>query len=124
MKSLYFLLVPVQAAQNPCSPSPCGPFAQCREIEGSPSCSCLPGYLGRPPHCKPECISNYECPSHLACIDQKCKDICLGACGENANCRVVSHSPVCQCLPGFTGDPFLRCLIQQRKNLILYNGSF
>lgn len=30
-------------------------------------------------------------------------------CGLNAECRVVSHTPICLCLPRFTGDPFIRC---------------
>lgn len=66
-----------------------------------------------PPHCKPECISNSECPSHLACINQKCKDPCPGTCGNNAECRVVSHTPNCACVNGYTGDPFVQCLAQQ-----------
>lgn len=104
------------APENPCLPSPCGPFSQCRDAGGTPSCSCLAGYVGSPPQCKPECISNFDCPSHLACVNQKCRDPCPGTCGGNADCRVVSHSPVCQCLPGYTGDPFTQCLLSQRKN--------
>lgn len=119
-------LAPVLAEpQNPCLPSPCGPFSQCRDAGGSPSCSCLSGYIGIPPQCKPECISNSECPSHLACINQKCRDPCPGTCGGNADCRVVSHSPVCQCLPGYTGDPFSQCLkIQCKLFLKRYYNSY
>jgi hypothetical protein len=98
---------------NPCQPSPCGPNSQCREVGDSPSCSCLPGFVGSPPNCRPECVSNSECPSNLACINQKCKDPCPGTCGTNAECRVVSHTPMCVCAIGYTGDPFTQCYVKQ-----------
>lgn len=79
----------------------------------SPSCSCLPNYFGNPPNCKPECVNNAECPSNLACINLHCKDPCPGTCGQNAECRVVSHTPMCVCLPGYEGDPFSFCQIKQ-----------
>lgn len=50
-----------------------------------------------------------ECTLEKACIRQKCIDPCVGACGENAKCRVHHHSPYCTCLPGYEGDPFIRC---------------
>ncbi|KAG5895967.1 hypothetical protein JTB14_027967 [Gonioctena quinquepunctata] len=106
---------PVVESSNPCQPSPCGSNAQCKEINGSPSCSCLPEYIGSPPNCRPECISNSECSNHLACINQKCKDPCPGTCGQNAECRVVSHTPNCVCSAGYTGDPFSFCHIQAEK---------
>lgn len=49
----------------------------------------------------------------MACINRKCKDPCPGICGLNAECRVVSHTPNCVCLPGYFGDPFTQCNIQQ-----------
>ena len=94
---------------DPCQPSPCGSNAQCRVTGDQASCSCLPGMIGNPPYCKPECISNSECSSHLACINKKCQDPCPNACGQNAQCKVVSHTPMCYCLSGFTGDPFGYC---------------
>jgi hypothetical protein len=100
---------------NPCQPSPCGPNAQCQNIGGSPSCSCLQNMIGTPPNCRPECINNAECPSNQACINQKCRDPCPGSCGANTECRVVSHTPVCICLAGYTGDPFTQCSILQRE---------
>ena len=100
---------------NPCIPSPCGPNSQCRVAGESPSCSCLPDFLGTPPNCRPECVSNSECATHLACINQKCKDPCPGTCGANAMCRVVSHTPQCVCPVGFIGDPFVQCTLRQCK---------
>lgn len=95
---------------NPCQPSPCGANAQCREVGGAPSCSCLPEFIGTPPNCRPECVSNSECANNLACINQKCKDPCPGSCGANAECRVISHTPNCVCVPGYEGNPFVQCL--------------
>jgi hypothetical protein len=69
----------------------------------------LPNFIGAPPNCRPECVSNNECPSNKACINQKCGDPCPGSCGANAECRVVSHTPMCICVVGFTGDPFTQC---------------
>jgi hypothetical protein len=98
-----------QTPTDPCQPSPCGPNAQCRVVGDQASCSCLPQMVGNPPYCKPECISNSECSSQLSCINQKCKDPCPNLCGQNADCRVVSHTPMCYCLAGYTGDPFGYC---------------
>lgn len=98
---------------NPCQPSPCGPNADCRLVGNSPLCSCLATFVGQPPNCRPECISNSECENHLACINQKCKDPCPGLCGANAECRVFSHTAMCTCLPGYLGDPFSQCTIKQ-----------
>ncbi|EDW38768.1 GL14154, partial [Drosophila persimilis] len=95
--------------QNPCQPSPCGPNSECRVSGDSPSCSCLPEFVGAPPNCKPECISSSECPTNRACINQKCVDPCPGLCGQNANCRVFSHTAMCLCESGFTGHPFTQC---------------
>ncbi|KAF6203886.1 hypothetical protein GE061_002221 [Apolygus lucorum] len=105
--------LPPAPPTNPCIPSPCGPNAQCKVAGESPSCSCLPDFLGAPPNCRPECISNSECSSHLACINQKCKDPCPGLCATNAICRVVSHTPQCLCTEGYTGDPFSQCFPKQ-----------
>lgn len=109
--------------KNPCNPSPCGPNSQCREINGQPSCSCLPEFVGVPPNCKPECISNSECPNNLACISQKCKDPCPGICGQNAECRVISHTPNCVCLPGYVGNPFAICSQQGSFYIRTTNAS-
>jgi hypothetical protein len=99
-----------QPPSDPCQPSPCGPNAQCRVINEQASCSCLPEMIGSPPNCQPECVSNSQCSSHLACLNQKCKDPCPGVCGNNAECRVISHTPMCYCSSGYTGDPFGQCL--------------
>lgn len=110
---------------NPCVPSPCGPNSVCQAYGTTPSCSCLPNYIGNPPNCRPECTINSECSSNLACIREKCKDPCPGSCGVNAQCNVFNHVPVCTCPEGFTGDPFSSCHPKPapRKNLSQFHFS-
>lgn len=110
VKMTILILAPTPPPQDkPCEPSPCGPRSQCRVVNNVASCSCLPEFLGSPPNCRPECASNSECPSQLACINYKCKDPCPGSCGVNAECRVISHTPSCRCANGYSGDPFTQC---------------
>lgn len=118
----FTLLILVQDPQpiaptitNPCYPSPCGPNSECRNIGDNPSCSCLTGYLGSPPHCRPECTINSECSSNLACIKEKCRDPCSGSCGVLASCAVINHIPICTCPEGYTGDPFRYCEVKPPK---------
>lgn len=110
---LMLLAVPpepvVVESRNPCVPSPCGPNSHCKAQGGTPVCSCLPSYVGRPPSCRPECTINAECPSNKACQNERCRDPCPGSCGQHADCSVVKHAPQCYCKPGFTGDPFSGC---------------
>lgn len=94
-----------------CSPSPCGPNSQCREVNGQAVCSCVPNFIGTPPNCRPECVISAECPQNQACTNQKCRDPCPGTCGIGALCQVVNHNPICSCPPSFTGDPFTRCRV-------------
>lgn len=95
--------------QNPCFPSPCGANSECKEYDSRPVCSCLPGMLGAPPNCRPECLIHADCPTRLACLQSKCRDPCTGSCGFNARCTVINHQPVCSCEPGYQGDPFNGC---------------
>lgn len=101
--------------QNPCRPSPCGPNSQCREINDHAICSCMAGYIGVPPMCRPECVVSSECPLNKACISEKCADPCPGTCGSNARCNVVNHNAICSCSPGYTGDPFTGCIVLDSK---------
>lgn len=102
---------PQLVSVNPCLPSPCGPYALCREVDGTASCSCLPNYIGVAPNCRPECTINSECASNMACINVKCRDPCPGSCGYGALCNVINHTPSCTCPRGYTGDPFTSCRI-------------
>jgi hypothetical protein len=95
---------------DPCVPNPCGQNSQCKNTAGIAACSCLVGYVGVPPNCRPECVINSECPSNRACIDEKCRDPCPGAqCGAYAVCTVIKHNAICSCQQGYEGDPFISC---------------
>lgn len=108
-----FLVVPVfipsDEIKDPCHPTPCGLYSDCRNNNGFPSCSCKISYIGSPPNCRPECSINSECSSNRACIHEKCQDPCPGSCGIYAVCNVINHMPICSCINGYTGDPFTIC---------------
>lgn len=95
---------------TPCTPSPCGPNSQCREVNSQAVCSCQIDFMGTPPNCRPECTINSECLSDKACMNRKCVDPCAGQCARNAVCRVFAHNPICSCKDRFTGDPFTNCV--------------
>lgn len=112
-------IVKAVPAVSPCAASPCGPNSVCRENNGQAVCSCLSGYLGSPPTCRPECTINSDCLLTQACINQKCQNPCTGACGLRADCRVINHNPVCQCPSTFIGDPFIQCIPKREKKKLL-----
>lgn len=114
------------APKDPCLPSPCGMNAECRNIDGTASCSCLPIYRGSPPNCRPECRVNSECPMNLACNNEKCRDPCLGSCGITSLCTVYNHVSVCTCPEGYTGDPFSNCYPRPvtSKKLFIFITNF
>ena len=107
----------------PCSPSPCGPNSQCREINGQAVCSCVPGFSGSPPACRPAWVVSSECGQNEACSNQKCRNPCPGICGFGARCHVGNHNPICSCPARFTGDPFVRCQpIRKKLTLLCYSA--
>lgn len=96
----------VNTTLDKCNPSPCGSNAQCNNGE----CSCLPEYQGNPySGCRPECVLNTDCSRNQACLRNKCRDPCPGACAINADCTVINHVPMCSCPEGMTGNAFSRC---------------
>lgn len=109
--------------RDPCVPSPCGLNSQCRNVQGVPSCSCLPEYIGVPPNCRPECTISAECSSNMACIREKCIDPCPGSCGYAAECNVVNHTPICTCPTGYTGDPFSSCRLAPPEPVLSKSAS-
>ena len=66
-----------------CERDPCGPNSRC-ELEGPRVvCHCLPGFFGKPPNCRPECLISEDCAANEACIRNKCTDPCQTiTCGE------------------------------------------
>ena len=59
---------------DPCTTANCGSFAECRNIRDQAVCSCLIGYYGQPPNCRPECVISPDCPYNKACSREKCMD--------------------------------------------------
>lgn len=115
----YFLVyVNIEDAKitNPCVPTPCGPYSVCRVLKNRPVCSCVAGYIGGPPNCRPECIVNSECSQNKACLKNVCQDPCPGTCGQNTQCRVVNHNPICSCITNYVGDPFSHCTPEESKD--------
>lgn len=70
--------------------------------------------------CKPECVTNSECPRDKACVNQHCVDPCPGVCGAHSTCRVTSHVPQCTCDPGYTGNAFISCQRITTRKLYIY----
>lgn len=100
----------VNEQNNPCDPSPCGPYSECEISKNRAVCSCMKNIIGTPPYCKPECVLNAECPQNKACINERCLNPCLDACGQNTDCQVVNHNPICSCKKNFHGDAFIECI--------------
>jgi len=109
-----------QTSENPCVPSPCGPFATCSGYAGVSTCTCLENYIGSPPNCRPECTVDSECNNNRACLRQKCRDPCLGSCGIGAQCLVINHMAVCLCPKGYTGDAFANCFLEPSRKPYSY----
>lgn len=40
-----------------------------------------------------------------------------GPCGANAQCRILSSLPVCACLPGLVGNPYIGCRPECQRDL-------
>ena len=94
--------------QDPCQFENCGRNAECRVNNHKARCECRPGFKGNPyQECRQyECLSDPECDNALACRNEKCVDPC--DCAINAECTPLNHKGICECLPGYEGDPYGR----------------
>ena len=48
-----------------------------------------------------ECESDSECPTNQACYNFKCRDPCIDACGQSAQCQARNHGQWLQQLQQF-----------------------
>lgn len=113
----YILTAPKE--RNPCSEgNPCAQTAECSVQSERAVCKCPAGMIGDPfRNCfkelntAPECRSDSDCSSALACINEKCRDPCAerNPCAQNAECRVSQHRPLCYCQQGWGGNPQTQC---------------
>lgn len=93
-----------------CDNIQCGANAICQDLGGELRCECLPNFYGNPQlSCRPQCVVNSDCASHLACLNNRCENPCKDVCGIGAQCETVNHHAVCYCAPSETGDPYIRC---------------
>lgn len=106
---------------NPCVyEHPCASDAQCRIKNHVALCRCPPGMSGNPyTFCqeerKVECHEDADCPSILACFNNRCQNPCtvLEPCERPANCESISTLPVrtmiCMCPSGYISDGVGKC---------------
>lgn len=100
------MLLELEITTDPCNPTPCGPNAVC----SAGICTCILDYQGDPYRgCGPECIASTDCPKVKACIRNKCIDPCPNTCGQNTDCSVWNHVPMCTCREGYGGNAFIGC---------------
>ena len=92
--------------QDPCPYAECGTNAICEARAHLATCYCPEGTKGDPYiRCdRYECLRDPDCPTTLACRNEKCVDPC--ACARNAECDPKNHRGFCTCIPGYTGDPY------------------
>lgn len=57
-----------------------------------------------------ECHYDVDCSDDRMCVQDKCEDPCINACGAGAVCHTRNHFPRCLCPEGTTGDPFYKCV--------------
>lgn len=99
---------------DPCKrDKPCGENAICQVADHRALCLCKDGFQGEPTKkcTKFECQTNEDCTEENKCVEGFCRNPCFepGACGINAQCRVVGRRAQCSCTPNFVGNPEVEC---------------
>lgn len=99
--------------RDPCN---CGINSECRIKDHRPVCTCKQGYDGNPEiQCsKIGCRSDDECSGQHSCVNRQCVPVCSAdgsSCGRQANCYGSNHRAVCECAPGFMGNPKISCVL-------------
>ena len=69
-----------------------------------------------------ECYDDTDCRVTEICNQGDCMDACRQKrCGNNAKCEHTVHDARCECLPGYTGDPFSGCFPRKFKSINLFD---
>jgi len=90
-----------------CQPTTCHRYAHCRQKYDSwlklyvLGCTCRKGFSGDGLH---HCTRD--------------PPTCVGACGRNANCKVLRDTVACACPRGYTGNPSIYC-----RNMMMMGGG-
>ena len=59
---------------------------------------------------KPQCESDFDCSFDQKCSQGNCVPACsLVSCGVNAICLSKNHRGICECIPGYFGNPSIAC---------------
>ncbi len=72
-----------------------------------------------------ECQQDSDCRQNQACQAHQCENPChipYDPCGEAAECHTIVHKAVCQCPPGWAGNPHEECY--QRRSAIRTRLAF
>ena len=94
-----------------CTP-PCHEYAECTDIEGSPTCVCMAGFTGNGDSCTGmEGINTLllHCSFDYVFLLLDINECDLNVCHEDANCTNTIGSFECQCRPGYSGDGIMTC---------------
>lgn len=106
---------------NVCLYAKCGKNGLCKAVNHKSRCFCEPGFEGDAydleKGCNIKVISNlcendFDCRTSHKCIltdsgVKDCVDSCITVnCAPNAHCKSVGHTAVCECIRGYTGDPY------------------
>ena len=59
---------------------------------------------------KPQCESDFDCNFDQKCAQGTCLSACsFVTCGLNALCLPKNHRSICECIPGYYGNPSIAC---------------
>ena len=83
-------------------------FSFVRPEQNEAYCVCEDGWTYDPKNLKAGCIDVDECAAD--------------SCGENSICTNTKGSFICQCKPGFTGNPLVRCIGNSFIHLFIYSS--
>lgn len=58
------------------------------------------------------CRTDGDCSGSHACVQRNCVPACSpSSCGKNAICHGINHKAICECPPGFGGNPRDSCVL-------------
>lgn len=113
-----------RVCRHVCEHDTCADTAICTGRKHQPVCECPPGQTGNPnvacetlrQPLEPECRSDQDCPSKLACFNNRCENPCAksNVCQSDQTCTVVDTLPVrtmmCRCPSDMVVDNSGRCV--------------